>query len=86
LDAGVLQESATWALPATAASAVGAVGTVDPTVIDRLAEAVLAGLFESVTVTVKLELPAAVGVPVIAPDEAFRLSPAGSAPEVSDQV
>ena len=55
-------------------------------VIDRLAEAVLAGLLESVTVTVKLEVPEAVGVPVIAPLEALRLSPAGSEPDVSDQV
>ena len=55
-------------------------------VIDKLAEAVLAGLLESVTVTVKLEVPEAVGVPVIAPLEALRLSPAGSEPDVSDQV
>ena len=56
------------------------------TVINRLAEAVLGGLFESVTVTVKLEVPVAVGVPVIAPLEALRLSPAGSEPLVSAQV
>ena len=54
-------------------------------VIDRLAEAVLAGLLESVTVTVKLEVPEAVGVPVMAP-VVLRLSPAGSEPDVSDQV
>ena len=58
----------------------------EETVIDRLAEAVLAGLLESVTCTVKLEVPAAVGVPVMAPVEALRLSPAGSEPLVSDQV
>jgi hypothetical protein len=58
----------------------------EETVIDKLAEAVLAGLLESVTVTVKLEVPEAVGVPVIAPLEALRLSPAGSEPDVSDQV
>ena len=56
------------------------------TVIDRLAVAVLAGLLESVTSTVKLEVPDALGVPVIAPDEASRLSPAGSEPLISDQV
>ena len=56
------------------------------TVMDRLAEAVLAGMLESVTVTVKLEVPELVGVPVIAPLEALRLSPAGSEPRVSDQV
>ena len=73
-------------LPATALSAVGAPGTVAETLIDRFAEAVLAGLLESVTVTVKLEVPVAVGVPVMAPLEALRLSPAGSEPEVIAQV
>jgi hypothetical protein len=58
----------------------------EETVIDNLAEAVLAGLLESVTVIVKLEVPEAVGLPVIAPDEALRLSPAGSEPPVSAQV
>jgi hypothetical protein len=48
--------------------------------------AVLAGLLESVTFTVKLEVPDALGVPVIAPLEVLRLSPAGSEPLVSDQV
>jgi hypothetical protein len=56
------------------------------TVIDRLAVAVLAGLLESVTFTVKLEVPDALGVPVIAPLEVLRLSPAGREPDVSDQV
>jgi hypothetical protein len=55
-------------------------------VINRLAEAVLGGLLESVAVTVKLEVPDALGVPVIAPLEALRLSPAGSEPLVSAQV
>ena len=55
------------------------------TVIDRLAEAVLAGLLESVACTVKLEVPEALGVPVIAPLEALRLSPAGSDPLVTVQ-
>jgi hypothetical protein len=56
------------------------------TVIDRLAEAVLAGLLESVTWTVKLEVPDALDVPVMAPVEVLRLSPAGREPDVSDQV
>jgi hypothetical protein len=56
------------------------------TVINRLAEAVFAGLLESVTVTVRPEMPEALGVPVIIPLEALRLSPAGSEPLVSDQV
>ena len=56
------------------------------TVIDKLVVAVLAGLLESVTFTVKLEVPDALGVPVIAPLEVLRLSPAGREPDVSDQV
>ena len=55
------------------------------TVIDKLAVAVLAGLLESVAWTVKLEVPVTVGVPVIAPDEALRLSPVGSEPLISEQ-
>ena len=62
----------------------------EETVIDNLAEAVLAGLLESVTVTVKLHGPIAfggtVGVPVMAPVVVLRLSPAGSEPLISDQV
>jgi hypothetical protein len=60
--------------------------TEKATVINRLAEAVLAGVLESVTSTVKPEVPEALGVPVIAPLEALRLSPAGSEPLVSAQV
>ena len=56
------------------------------TVINRLAEAVSAGLLESVTSTVRPEMPEALGVPVIIPLEALRLSPAGSEPEMSAQV
>ena len=56
------------------------------TVIDRLAVAVLGGLLESVAVTVKLEVPEALGVPVIAPLEALRLSPAGSDSVITAQV
>ena len=36
--------------------------------------------------TVKLEVPAVVGVPVIAPVEALSDSPAGNDPVVMDQV
>jgi hypothetical protein len=43
------------------------------------------GVLESVTVTAKSALPAAVGVPEITP-ELLRVSPAGSAPAVSVQV
>ena len=41
---------------------------------------------ESVACTVKLAVPVAVGVPVMAPVEAFRLSPAGSDPLEMDQA
>jgi hypothetical protein len=50
----------------------------------RLAVAVLAvGVSESVTVTVKLEVPAVVGVPDITPVEALRIRPAGKLPVVT---
>jgi hypothetical protein len=45
-----------------------------------------AGLPESVTRAVKFEVPAVVGVPVMAPVLAFKLSPAGKAPAVMLQV
>ena len=51
------------------------------------AEAVFAGLSESVTVTVKFAAgPAVVGVPVIAPVELLRVKPAGSEPAVMANV
>ena len=50
----------------------------------RLLVAVL--LLTSCTVIVKLLVPEAVGVPVMAPLEAFRLRPAGRLPLVIDQV
>ena len=37
-------------------------------------------LLASVTLTVKVEVPEVVGVPEIAPEEEFRLRPAGSEP------
>ena len=48
--------------------------------------AVCAGEPESVAFTVKLAVPAVVGIPLIAPVLAFRASPAGNAPEVMLQV
>jgi hypothetical protein len=45
------------------------------------------GLSElSVTVTVKVLCPDVVGTPVMSPVDASTLSPAGSDPEVTDQV
>jgi len=50
----------------------------------RFAVAVLAvGVSESVTVTVKFVVPEAVGVPEMAPVEAFRIRPAGKLPVVT---
>ena len=48
--------------------------------------AVSAGVLESVTSTVRPEMPEVLGVPVIAPLEVLRLSPAGSKPLMSAQV
>ena len=53
-------------------------------VMDRLTVAVPPTL--SVTRTVKLNVPAVVGVPVIAPVEESSDSPAGKLPGVIDQV
>jgi hypothetical protein len=51
----------------------------------RLADAVSAGLVESTTWTVNVDVPDAVGVPVIAPPE-LSVRPVGNAPAVTDQV
>jgi hypothetical protein len=50
------------------------------------ADFVWAGLLLSLTVAVKFDVPVADGVPEIMPVVAARLSPAGSAPAVIDQV
>jgi len=52
----------------------------------RFAEAEVAGEPESVTLTVKLEVPAVVGVPEITPVAAASVRPAGSEPEVMLQL
>jgi hypothetical protein len=53
---------------------------------ESLTERVCAGLPPSLTATVKLLAPEAVGVPVIRPVAGARLSPAGRLPPVTDQV
>jgi hypothetical protein len=61
-------------------------GTVPTATIvsGRLTDLLCAGLLESVTVNVSAtELAAAVGVPVIAPEDGFRVRPAGRAPLVN---
>ena len=50
------------------------------------ADAVCAGLPESVTVTEKLAVPAAAGVPEITPDDAESERPLGNWPDVTDHV
>jgi hypothetical protein len=52
----------------------------------RVADLVCTGLLESVSLKVSdVALAVAVGVPVIAPVEVLRVSPAGRVPLVSDQ-
>jgi len=58
----------------------------EATVMLRFAEAEVAGEPESVTLTVKLEVPAVVGVPEITPVAAASVRPAGSEPEVMLQL
>ena len=41
---------------------------------------------EFVALTVKLNVPAVVGVPIIAPVDAFKLKPVGNEPLLIDQV
>jgi hypothetical protein len=55
------------------------------TLIEKPFEALRAGDEESVTVTLKLVVPAVVGVPEITPPE-LRVSPAGSVPLLTYQV
>ncbi len=48
--------------------------------------AVAGGVAESATCTVKFDVPAVVGVPVIAPVPAFKCKPSGNVPLVTLQV
>jgi hypothetical protein len=52
------------------------------TTIEVATDFVCTGLPLSLTLTVKLEVPVAVGVPEMAPVEAVRVSPAGRLPDV----
>jgi hypothetical protein len=72
-------------------TAVGKVGVVieradSATVRDVANDFVNAGLDESFTVTVTGKLPPVVGIPVMTPVLAVRLSPPGSFPVVIDQL
>ena len=55
------------------------------TSIERLVVLEAAGDPESVTLTMKLTLPAVVGVPLIRPVDALRVRPAGRLPAMIDQ-
>ena len=57
-----------------------------PAAIEMLSACEPVLFFESFTCTVNEELPDAVGVPEIKPDDAVRFKPAGSAPAVMLQV
>ena len=72
--------------PGSEAEIVNAEGAEAATTIERATDLVCAGLLLSVTVTVKLDVPLAVGVPEIKPDEGEMLSPAGRLPAVTDQL
>jgi hypothetical protein len=56
------------------------------TTSERVIDLACAGLDESATLKVKLAVPLAVGVPEMIPVAGARLSPAGRAPLVMDQV
>ena len=60
------------------------VSVVGATVIDSVAVFVCSGLLLSCTLTVKLDVPLAEGVPEITPPEE-SVNPAGSVPELSTQ-
>ena len=80
-------EYAVLAVPAGSdAEIVNAGGAAAATTIERGTDLVCAGLPASLTVTVKLDVPLAVGVPEIRPVLAIRLSPAGRLPPVMDHV
>ena len=59
---------------------------VAPTTIDVAADFVCTGLPLSLTLTVKLEVPLAVGVPEITPLVDARVNPAGRVPALIDHV
>ena len=54
--------------------------------MDSACVSVCGGLSLSVTCTVKLDVPAAVGIPLITPVDALMDNPTGSAPDEMDQL
>ncbi len=65
---------------------MASVGVAAATVIEVVADLVCTGLLLSVTLTVKLEVTLAVGLPEMTPVVDDRLRPAGRLPEAMDQV
>ena len=61
-------------------------GAAPTTSVNDLVAVCAVGVVESVTFAVKLNEPAAVGVPETTPVVALRLNPAGSAPELMLQL
>ena len=75
-------------MPPGAAVAVLAV-TATVSMLDKMVievAKVAVSFLASVTLTVKLEVPAVVGVPDTTPVDAFSVRPAGSVPALIDQV
>jgi hypothetical protein len=69
----------------TGGAEVGA-NALGATTIVVVAEVTWAGLLLSVTASVKVEVPLAVGTPEIAPVDSERVSPGGSLPEITAHV
>ena len=70
--------------PAVSEEVVIAKGLLTVTDLDAMSTAAV-GVWESVTDTLKVVVPSAVGVPLITP-EALMVSPGGRVPEASAQV
>jgi hypothetical protein len=80
-------EYAVFTVPETRVALIVRVGGAGAaTTSERATDLVCAGFPESVTVALKLEVPAAVGVPEIRPVAGARVSPAGRLPTEMDQV
>jgi hypothetical protein len=62
------------------------VNVAGTTAIDRLTDLLWTGFSVSATVAVRVNVPAAVGVPEMIPSDGTRLSPVGRLPEEIDQL
>ena len=83
LEPGALKLIVACALPGVAVPIVGAPGTVAAITIEKDCVAVPA---EFVAVTIPVNVPAALGVPLSTPEEELRDKPVGSAPDVTLNV